>query len=136
MKTLVVVTHPSLDTSAVNKRWVEELRKWLDDVLTYGWAYGSKGGDKLKNRKVALGVTAGIQKEDYSANGRYRYSLEQILVPFETSFRYCGADYRSFFAFYGTENEPGGLVPGADNETPAARLEQSAQAYLNFIDSL
>jgi len=28
MKTLVVVTHPNMDTSIVNKRWVEELRKY------------------------------------------------------------------------------------------------------------
>lgn len=39
------------------------LKKWLDDVLAYGWAYGSNGGDKFKNRKVALGVTAGIKKK-------------------------------------------------------------------------
>ncbi|QYR22273.1 NAD(P)H-dependent oxidoreductase [Paenibacillus sp. sptzw28] len=186
MKTLVVVTHPSLETSAINKRWVEELRKypekytvhelskaypdgnidvakeqklveshgnlifqfpiywfncppllkkWFDDVLAYGWAYGSSG-DKLKNRKVALGVTAGIKKEDYSENGRYRYTLEQLLAPFETSFLYCNADYRSFFAYYGTENEPGEIDPGAENVPAASRLEKSAQDYLNFVDSL
>ncbi|UUZ92126.1 NAD(P)H-dependent oxidoreductase [Paenibacillus sp. P25] len=186
MKTLVIVTHPSLETSVVNKRWVEELgqypekytvhelhkaypdgnidvereqnlveshghlvlqfpifwfncppllKKWLDDVLAYGWAYGSKG-DKFKHRKVALGVSAGIKKSNYSETGRYRYTLEQILVPFETTFRYCNADYRSFFAFYGTENEPGENVPGAEAETSANALDISAQAYLNFIDNL
>jgi putative NADPH-quinone reductase len=49
------------------------LKKWLDDVLTYNWAYGS-GGDKLKERKVALSVSAGIKKEDYSKAGRYQYT--------------------------------------------------------------
>ncbi|WP_248924102.1 NAD(P)H-dependent oxidoreductase [Paenibacillus hamazuiensis] len=187
MKTLVIVTHPSMETSVINKRWAEELRKypekytvhelhkvypdgiidvekeqklieahgnlvlqfpifwfncppllkkWLDEVFTYGWAYGSNGGDKLKNRKVALGVSAGITKGNYSAAGRYRYTLEQILVPFETTFLYCKADYRSFFAFYGTENEPGENVPGAENEAPASQLEQSALNYLKFIDNL
>ncbi|MES9758852.1 flavodoxin family protein, partial [Priestia megaterium] len=28
MKTLVIITHPSLETSVVNKRWVEELKKY------------------------------------------------------------------------------------------------------------
>ena len=74
------------------------LKKWLDDVFAYGWAYGSRG-DKLKNRKVALAVSAGIKKEDYREDGRYRYTLAQILTPFETTFLYCDADYRSFFAF-------------------------------------
>lgn len=186
MKTLVIVTHPSIETSVINKRWVEELKKypekftvheltnvypdgnidvekeqklveshgnlvlqfpiywfncppllkkWFDDVLAYGWAYGSNGGDKLKNRKVALGVSAGIKKEDYSKNGRYRYTLEQLLVPFETTFLYCNADYRSFFAFYGKENEPGGNEEEV-NESGASELEKSAQDYLNFVDNL
>lgn len=186
MKTLVIVTHPSIETSAINKRWVEELKKhpekytvhelskvypdgnidvdkeqklveshgdlvlqfpvywfncppllkkWFDDVLVYGWAYGSNGGDKLKNRKVALAVSAGIKKEDYSENGRYRYTLEQILVPFETTFRYCNADYRSPFAFYGKENEPGGNEE-EENGLGSIQLEKSAQDYLDFVDNL
>ncbi|MDU5949483.1 MAG: NAD(P)H-dependent oxidoreductase [Paenibacillus macerans] len=187
MKTLVVVTHPNIESSVINKRWVEELRKypekytvhelykvypngnidpkkeqqlieshsnlvlqfpiywfncppllkqWLDDVFAYGWAYGSKGGDKLKNRKIALAVSAGIRKEDYSKDGRYRYTLEQLLAPFETTFLYCDADYRSFFAFYGQENAPGGNEPAAEHATLVDELENSARDYLNFIDSL
>ncbi|WP_152393259.1 NAD(P)H-dependent oxidoreductase [Paenibacillus guangzhouensis] len=186
MKTLVIVTHPNLETSVVNKRWVEELqqypdkytvhelhkvypdgqidvdqeqqlveshgnivfqfpiywfncppllKKWFDDVLAYGWAYGSKG-DKLMHRKIALAVSAGIKKDDYREEGRYRYTLDQLLSPFETSFLYCKADYRSFFAFYGTEGEAGENVPGLELETPANQLESSAQAYLHFIDNL
>ncbi len=27
MKTLIVAAHPSIETSTVNKRWVEELKK-------------------------------------------------------------------------------------------------------------
>ncbi|AUS08958.1 hypothetical protein C1X05_08950 [Laceyella sacchari] len=175
MKTLVIVSHPNIETSVINKRWVEELskypekytihdlakvypdgnidvqkeqklveshgnlilqfpiywfncppllKKWLDDVLTYGWAYGSHG-DKFKNRKVALGVTAGIKKEDYSKNGRYQYTLDEVLVPFEMTFKYCNADYRSFFAFYGEEHKPS-----------ASEVSKSAQEYVNFIDQI
>ncbi|WP_169089169.1 NAD(P)H-dependent oxidoreductase [Paenibacillus sp. PL91] len=187
MKTLVIVTHPSIETSVINKRWVEELmkypekytvhelhkvypdgnidvekeqkwveshgnlvfqfpiywfncppllKKWLDDVLAYGWAYGSNRGNKLKKRKVALGVSAGIKIGDYNEKGKYRYTLEQILVPFETTFQYCKADYRSFFAFYGTENEPGENVPGTENERSESELEKSALKYLNFVDNM
>lgn len=186
MKTLVIVAHPSIETSTINRRWVEELKKypekytvhelyknypdehinvekeqklveahgdlvlqfpihwfncppllkkWLDDVFTYGWAYGSNGGDKLKNRKVALAVSAGIKKEDYSENGRYRYTLEQILVPFETTFRYCHANFRSVFAFYGKESKPGGNEE-EDHHPGVSELEKSAQDYLSFVDSL
>jgi putative NADPH-quinone reductase len=185
MKTLVIVTHPNIESSTINKCWIKELKKypekytvhelhkmypngninvkkeqqlieshnnlvlqfpiywfncppllkkWLDDVFTYGWAYGSNG-DKLKERKVALAVSAGIRKEDYSDRGRYGYTLEQILVPFKTTFQYCNANYRSFFAYYGTEKEPGGSEE-VGNEASANRLEISAQNYLSFIDNL
>lgn len=84
---------------------------------------------------MALGVSAGIKEEDYRENGRYRYTLEQILVPFETTFRYCRADYRSFFAFYGKEKEPGGNEE-EENEPGAGELEKSARDYLHFIDHM
>lgn len=176
MKTLILVAHPNLEESVINKRWVGELRKypdqytvhelnavypdgdidvekeqklveshgtlilqfpifwfncppmikkWLDDVLTHGWAYGSNGGDKLAGRKVALAVTAGIKREDYTEAGRYHYTLQQLLAPFETTFRYTGADYRSFFAFYGAE-----YGPSADT------IEQSARNYIDFLSRL
>ncbi|OKP84585.1 NAD(P)H-dependent oxidoreductase [Paenibacillus sp. P32E] len=187
MKTLVVVTHPSIETSVINKRWVEELKKhpekytvhelhkaypdgsidvkkeqklveshgnlilqfpiywfncppllkkWLDDVLTYGWAHGSNGGDKLKNRKAALAVSAGSKKEDYSEDGRYHYVLDYLLSPFETTFLYCNANYRSFFAYYGTENETGENVPDTENEPSVSELEKSTLNYLSFLDNL
>lgn len=173
-KTLVVVTHPNFETSVVNKRLVEELKKypdkytvhelyevypngnidvqqeqqlieahgnlvlqfpiywfncppllkkWLDEVFTYGWAYGSTG-DKLKDRKAALAVSAGIKKEDFE-EGKYRYTFEQVLSPFELSFQYCKADYRSFYAFYGAEHEPS-----------ASKLDEGALDYVKFIDNL
>lgn len=30
------------------------LKKWLDEVLTHGWAFGSKGGYQLANKKLPL----------------------------------------------------------------------------------
>lgn len=183
MKTLIIVSHPDISKSVVNKRLVEELQKypenytvhnltttypdgkiavekeqrlieehenlvfqfpvfwfscpailkqWFDDVLTHGWAYGRKSGDKLTNRKVALAVTAGIRKEDYNEKGRYRYTLEQLLTPFETTLRhYCHADYRSFFAFYGAET-----VPGEEYASTSEELEKGAKDYLNFLSNL
>lgn len=187
MKSLIIVAHPSLDTSVVNKRWVDELekhpdkytvhqlykaypdetldirqeqqlieahgnlvlqfpvywfsspsllKKWLDEVFTFGWAYGPDGGDKLAGRKMALAVSAGGRKESYSPNGKYGASLDQLLSPFSTTFHYCSADYRSYFAFYGMETEPGENVPGAEFEPPAVQLEKSTRDYLAFIEQL
>lgn len=107
------------------------LKKWLDEVVLYGWAFGagwvpgSEGGDKLKNRKVALGVTAGIKEEDYSENGHYHYTLEELLTPFKTIFLYTESNYKSFFAFYGAEYEPSSEL-----------VENSTESYLNFLSKL
>ena len=111
------------------------LKKWLDDVFTYGWAYGTKG-DKLKNRKIGLAVSAGISAKEYSTVGRYQHSLEHFLSPFKTTFEYCNADFRSIFACYGQEHAPGENTPDSVNPAPAASLEQSAKDYLHFLKSL
>ncbi|OTG85282.1 NAD(P)H oxidoreductase [Acinetobacter sp. ANC 4558] len=155
-KSLIIVAHPKIDESHINKRWIEELRKypekftvheiyqsyphgeidiakeqslieahenlilqfplywfncppllkqWLDEVFTYGWAYGSTG-DKLKNKKIMLAVSAGIKSEDFSKTGKYKLPLNQILYPFETTALYVQANYQSMYAFYNAENNP------------------------------
>lgn len=182
MKTLVIIAHPSIETSTVNKRWMRELKKypekytvhelyklypggkidvekeqalveahgnlilqfpvywfngppllktWLDEVLTYGWAFGSNGGNHLLNRKVALAVTAGSKRTDYSPDGKYQHTLEQILLPFKMTFLYCHADYQPSYVFYGAE-EAGKI----SEENRESRLTKSVEEYLQFIDSL
>ena len=38
------------------------LKKWFDDVFTYNFAFGPQG-DKLKDKKVILSITAGATEE-------------------------------------------------------------------------
>jgi putative NADPH-quinone reductase len=176
MKTLVIIIHPNLENSIINKRWIEELnqypdqytlhdlytlypdekidiekeqqlienhdtiifqfpfywfncppllKKWLDEVLTYGWAYGSTSAYKAANKKIALAISAGINKEDYSANGRYKYTLEQLTAPFEVTFDYIKAYYQPLFAFY-----------GAEHDASPERIEKSTEDYISFLKSL
>ncbi|MCS3432568.1 NAD(P)H-dependent oxidoreductase [Klebsiella sp. BIGb0407] len=103
------------------------LKQWQDDVLTYGWAYGSKSGYKMKGKNVALAVSAGIRLEDFAEQGRYKYSLEEVLRPFEMTFNYINSNYLPHFGFYGTELA-GEIAPEV--------LAQSAEDYRNFIASL
>lgn len=175
-KTLVVVTHPKLGSSKINKRWIEELekypekyivhdlhatyptleiavqkeqlllesvdkvvirfpfywfncppflKKWIDDVLAHGWAYGKNSDYKLAEKKVALAITAGIKEEDYRASGRYEYTLEELTRPFEVTFKYVRAEYRPLYAFYGEEHSP-----------TKEDIENNAQGYIDFIDNL
>lgn len=176
MKTLIIVTHPNIQNSIVNKRWIEELykypeifyvhqlhevypdeeidvlaeqaliekynkivfqfpfywfncppflKKWFDEVLTYGWAYGNTSGYKFGGKKVALAVSAGIDEHEYSTTKKYKYSLSELLRPFELTFEYVKADYRHFFAYYGIELN-----------TSDEWVEKSVPKYLEFLNSL
>jgi putative NADPH-quinone reductase len=101
------------------------LKKWLDEVMTYGWAYGSTSGYKMQNKKIALAMTVGIEEKDYREEGRYKYTLAQLTTPFEITFAYVKANYRPFFAYYGLEFR-------ATDE----RIEESTHQYLAYIDTL
>ncbi|NSL86108.1 NAD(P)H-dependent oxidoreductase [Chitinophaga sp. Mgbs1] len=100
-------------------------KKWLDEVLTYGWAYGSTSGYRMQGKKVALGISAGIREEDYRPSGRYKYTMQQLTAPFEVTFDYVKADYKSFYTYYGVEHKPS-----------SAEIDQSAKEYLQFIDAI
>ena len=176
LKTLIIVTHPDLDNSVVNKRWINELgefsekyvihdlyaaypngkinvqseqqllekfdqivfqfpffwfncppllKQWLDEVLVEGWAFGSNSGYKLSGKKIALAISTGIDKDGYQPTGRYKYTMEHLLAPFELTFEYIRADYHSPFIHYGMELH-------ASTE----RIEKSVELYLAYLASL
>lgn len=176
MKTMVMVIHPNIEESVINKRWIEELhkypdkyfvhdlyksypdekldiereqqlieshdkiifqfplywfssppllKKWFDEVLTYGWAYGSKSGYKVAGKKIALAISAGIDEDEYAPEGEYRYTLRELTAPFELTFLYVRADYKFFYAYYGIELN-------ASDEW----IEKSIPGYINFLESL
>ncbi|MBO9617241.1 MAG: NAD(P)H-dependent oxidoreductase [Dyadobacter sp.] len=100
-------------------------KKWLDEVMTYGWAYGSRSGYKMAGKKIALAMSLGVDEHEYSPSARYKYTVEELTRPFELSFEYVKADYRPFFAYYGIEL----------NSTDAW-IERSIPQYLDFLDAL
>lgn len=100
-------------------------KKWLDLVLSHGWAYGKDSPYKMAGKKIALGITAGINEADYLDSGRYKYTLKQLTAPFEVTFDYVKANYRPLFAFYGAEHDPN-----------TDRIQKSAQEYISFIEAL
>ncbi len=103
-------------------------KKWLDEVLTHGWAYGSNSGYKLSGKKIALAITAAAEEADYRANGVYKYTLQQFTAPFEITFDWIKADYKSVFAFYGADY--------LASEERTDRLEKNAKDYISFIESI
>ncbi|MGZ4107412.1 MAG: NAD(P)H-dependent oxidoreductase [Tumebacillaceae bacterium] len=170
MKVLVIVAHPNLAESRVNKRWVEELekhpeitvhnlykeypnevidvareqalclehdrivfqfpfywysspsllKKWQDAVLTYGWAYGSTG-TALHGKEFMLATSTGGPEVAYQAGGYNRYSMSELLKPFEATSNLIGTKLLPSFILHG-------IFQVGDEE-----LEANAQAYANYV---
>lgn len=178
MKTLIIVDHPYFDRSIVNRRWIDELRKypddivvhnlqsayphapinvgqehslienngsvifqfplywfnsppmlksWFDTVLTEGWAY--RGGEKLKGKKIGFAVSTGAPSEVYDKAKGAVHSLDDFLLPYIESIRYCKAEYCGLYAFYGAMGKDG-------IEADASDVAVSARNYIDFVKSI
>ncbi|MEH8044290.1 NAD(P)H-dependent oxidoreductase [Gallibacterium anatis] len=64
------------------------LKKWIDDVLLHGFAYGS-GGDKLKGKNLIVSLTIGGSAEEYQLDGAMHHTVEQFLSSFQELANYC-----------------------------------------------
>jgi len=58
------------------------LKKYLDDVMTWGFAHGT-GGDKLKGKQFLQSITLGGPQESYTPLGYNRFSVEDLLKPMQ-----------------------------------------------------
>lgn len=67
------------------------LKKWLDDVLEYQFAYGSKG-DKLQGKDLQIICSAGGQAKNY--NGFHMFAtVPEILKPFQLTANLAKMNY-------------------------------------------
>jgi len=56
------------------------LKKWIDDVFAYDFAYGSNG-NKLKGKKLVLSFTVGGPEDSYKASGFNTFEISELLKP-------------------------------------------------------
>jgi glutathione-regulated potassium-efflux system ancillary protein KefF len=81
---LIVLLHPI--------QWysMPALQKlWLDEVLAYGWAYGT-GGTALQGKDVWLVATTGGPLSSYHPQSYNRYFFDAFLPPYEQTAALCG----------------------------------------------
>lgn len=96
------------------------LKKWLDDVLTYGFAYGDDG-DKLKGKKISLLITTGGNEVAYSSEEYNRFSVTDFFLPFEQTAFLCQMEYQAPF-----------LVQGSNSIT-IEELNKKGQELVNYL---
>jgi putative NADPH-quinone reductase len=169
MKTLVLVFHPDINNSRINRRLAEEmekqanvtvhrvyeaypneqinvaaeqrlleehdrivlqfpfywystpplLKKWEDEVLTYGWAYGSNG-DKLHKKEILIAVSTAGTEEYYTPSGKHKYTVPELLRPLQATSNLIGTRYLTPFIVYGVW------------QMSDEQLEQSARDYVAY----
>lgn len=68
------------------------LKKWLDDVLTYGFAYG-RTGNALRDKELQLIVSIGGPTEGYMPGGINNYTIHELLRPIQQTAYCCQMKY-------------------------------------------
>jgi glutathione-regulated potassium-efflux system ancillary protein KefG len=68
------------------------VKEWIDLVLAYGWAYG-EGGDALRGRVMLNAISTGGTAQAYGAGGPNRFTIRQLLAPFDQTAHLCGMQY-------------------------------------------
>jgi glutathione-regulated potassium-efflux system ancillary protein KefG len=97
------------------------LKQWIDLVLGFGWAYGP-GGDALKGKIVFNSITSGGQRSAYSREGHNRFTLQELLAPFDQTAILCRMIYLPPFAIHGT------------HRISKEEINQMAQQYRIILD--
>jgi glutathione-regulated potassium-efflux system ancillary protein KefG len=101
------------------------LKQWQDLVLEHGWAYGS-GGNKLADKWIFNAITCGAARQVYCQEGRNRFTIPQLLAPFDQTATLCKMHYLPPFVVDGTHK-----LSQGDIELFAVQYEQLLVALAN-----
>lgn len=108
------------------------LKKWFDDVLAYGFAYGT--GAQLGGKKLVVAYTAAGANENYQHNNPEAASETSILAAFRSTAALCGLDLIATVVENGfTPNVTGDAALQAEQ---VAKAKAQAARVIAAIDSL
>lgn len=117
---LVVLLHPL--------QWYSMpalLKLWIDEVLTYGWAYG-QGGTALQSKDLWLVTTTGGPESSYHPQGANRYFFDAFLPPYEQTAALCGMRFLPPLVLHGARR--------ADDEAVNTHVSVFAQRLSSYPD--
>ena len=100
------------------------VKEYLDLVLTYGWAYG-EGGTALKGKIMLQAISAGGPEEVYGPQGRNRFTIRQLLAPFDQTAHLCGM-----------RDLAPHVIHGANQLADAAGIQPHVQRFTRLLTAL
>ena len=99
------------------------LKEWLDLVLEHGFAYG-KTGRALEGKSVLSAITSGGSRETYGSPKGLKFSIRDLLAPFEQTVCLCRMRYLSPFVTHGT------------HLLQSDQIEKASEDYVRIIEGL
>lgn len=100
------------------------LKEWQDLVLQHGWAYGH-GGTALEGKVTFNAITTGGPEASYNPEGYNRFTMRQLLAPYEATAKLCSMRYLPPFITY-----------GALRLTEAEAIAAAAKDYRRLLEAL
>ena len=79
------------------------MKLWIDEVLTFRWAYGP-GGNALRGKQIMLAISTGGPAESYEVGGYHNYTVGELLLPFRQIVNLIGGHYLKPHVFHRTRN--------------------------------
>jgi len=98
------------------------LKKWFDDVLTFGWAFGP-GGEHLKGKEFMVATTAAGTESAYRSGGENWFTISELLRPIQRTLTKCNGTFLPAFVTYNAN-------AGTD-----AYIAQEARKYVEQIQA-
>jgi glutathione-regulated potassium-efflux system ancillary protein KefG len=75
------------------------MKEWQDLVLEHGWAYG-EGGTHLRGKITFNAVTTGGPEAAYRKGGYNRFTIKELLAPWDQTAYLCGMRFLAPFAVH------------------------------------
>ncbi len=71
------------------------MKKWQEDMLTYGFAHDASGG-LLKGKQLVLSFTTGAGENEYRTGGRMNYPIDAFLPPLQQFGNLSGFEWQGY----------------------------------------
>jgi glutathione-regulated potassium-efflux system ancillary protein KefF len=85
------------------------MKLWLDEVFSFGWAYGP-GGTALADRDLWLVCSTGGTEASYRHGGHNRYPFDAFLPPYEQTAALAGLRFLPPQVLHGAQQADGAAI--------------------------
>jgi glutathione-regulated potassium-efflux system ancillary protein KefG len=100
------------------------LKEWQDLVLEHGWAYG-RGGTQLRGKITLNAITTGGPESAYHRTGYNRFTIRELLAPWDQTAHLCGMRFLAPFAVHSA------LRVACDDD-----VSHASETYRQLIEAL